>query len=151
LITGLDDLVGRLINKLKEKKLQDNTVILSIGDHGYYYGEKMLSGGQGKSFRHDNSVRTFCYIYDPRLPGNTRGRRNELTANIDVAPTICSLAGVSVPDQYQGTSMYELITKDIPWRKEILCERSSIESCQVNARTIFNLAEKTKRLNKGHL
>ena len=63
-------------------------------------------------------------IYDPRMPeSNRRTKINEMTANIDIAPTILSLAGVAVPEVVQGKDLYSLVNKKADsWRKDLLFE-----------------------------
>jgi arylsulfatase A-like enzyme len=41
-------------------------------------------------------------IRDPRLPASTRGHRSQMVLNIDIAPTIVTMAGLSVPTEMQG-------------------------------------------------
>jgi arylsulfatase A-like enzyme len=63
-------------------------------------------------------------IYDPRLPEKERGKTlKEMVLNVDVTPTILELAGVDIPESYQGeslTAFYNETPKD--WRSSIFCE-----------------------------
>ncbi|MCH8830387.1 MAG: sulfatase, partial [Planctomycetes bacterium] len=121
LIAGIDDVIGRIVKKLAERNLADNTVIIFTSDNGFYLGEHGLAG---KWFMHEESIRLPLVIYDPRLPKAQRGRKVlQMVLNLDIAPTIERLAGVSVPDGVQGKSLVPLMrgTKT-DWRKEFLYE-----------------------------
>ena len=103
LITGVDVVVGRIRDELDRLRLADNTVILFIGDNGFFLGEHGLAG---KWYGYEESIRVPLVVYDPRLPAACRGRTPaQIALNIDVAPTILSLAGVEVPSAMQGADL----------------------------------------------
>jgi arylsulfatase A-like enzyme len=58
---------------------------------------------------YEESIRVPLIIRDPRLPASTHGRRQQMVLNIDVAPTILSMAGVPVPAGMQGTDLQPLL------------------------------------------
>jgi len=117
LVTGIDRVVGSIVDQLKEQELFDNTVIIYTSDHGFFLGEYGLAG---KWLMYEESIRTPLLIYDPRLPQSARGKiRDEMVLNIDVAPTILAFAGVDIPEQTQGHSLVPLVEgKTVPWREE---------------------------------
>lgn len=121
LITGVDRAVGRIVRELKELSLDDNTAIVLIGDNGFYLGEHGLAG---KWFPHEESIRVPLLVYDPRLPASKRGRALEQMAlNVDVAPTILSMAGLPVPDGMQGRSLLGLLHGSAgQWREDFFYE-----------------------------
>ena len=85
LITGVDTVVGRIVEKLEEEGVLDNTVIFYHGDNGFYLGER---GFAGKWYAHEPSLRVPLVIYDPRLPKGQKGtRRDQFALSIDLAPT----------------------------------------------------------------
>lgn len=121
LITGVDDLIGRIQDKLKQKGFDRNTVIVFSSDNGFYLGEHGLAG---KWFMHEESIRLPLVIYDPRLPAKERGRaRSEIVLNIDVTPTLLEMADIDVPEGMQGESLLPLIENDeTEWRTEFFYE-----------------------------
>jgi len=121
LVTGVDTVLGLIREELKRLSLDGNTVIIFTSDNGFYLGEHGLAG---KWFGHEESIRVPLFIYDPRLPGDRRGRRLDgIALNIDIAPTILSLAGVPVPPGMQGRDLAPLVhgTAD-DWRTDFLFE-----------------------------
>jgi prolyl oligopeptidase len=121
LITGLDQVVGDLVARLKELDVLDNTVILFSSDNGFYLGDYGLAG---KWFMHEASIRVPMVVYDPRQPEEARGLRDSrMTLLTDLAPTIVELAGLEVPRQMQGRSLVPLLrNEDVPWRQDFLYE-----------------------------
>ena len=107
LITGVDDVVGQLVERLRERGLADNTAIVFTADNGMYLGEHGLAD---KWFMHEESIRVPLLVYDPRLPEKRRGEAVDAMAlNIDVAATILDLAGQPIPSQMQGRSLKPLM------------------------------------------
>lgn len=103
LITGVDEIVGQLVEQLKEQHLDNNTIIIFMSDNGFYLGEH---GMEGKWYGHEESIRVPMIIYDPRK-GNRYKRvvSDQIALNIDVAPTILGMAGLPVPTHMQGTDL----------------------------------------------
>ncbi len=121
LITGVDDVTGRIIERLKEKKLDRNTVTIFSSDNGFYLGERGLAG---KWYMHEESIRLPLFIYDPRQPPSRRGMKlDQMVLSVDIAPTIIELAGLPVPSVMQGTSLIPLLDgKSVPWRDDFFYE-----------------------------
>ena len=121
LISGVDDVVGRIVRRLRERNLADNTVIIYTSDHGFFLGEHGLAG---KWFMYEESIRIPLLIYDPRSPDALRGRRaGETVLSIDVAPTILALAGIEPPAAMQGESLVPLVRgQKPPWRDAFFYE-----------------------------
>jgi arylsulfatase A-like enzyme len=115
LVTGVDEVVGRIRLRLAELGLADNTVIIFTSDNGYYLGEHGLAD---KWFMHEESIRVPLVIYDPRRSREQHvPRSQEMALNIDVAPTILALAGVSAPQQMQGVNLTPLVEgQEVRWR-----------------------------------
>ncbi len=103
LITGVDDLVGDLSRLLKEQNLDQNTIIIFMGDNGMYLGEHGLAG---KWFAHEESIRVPLFIYDPRNVKKVE-KIESIALNIDIAPTILKLAGLKIPDAMQGLNLLD--------------------------------------------
>jgi arylsulfatase A-like enzyme len=121
LISGVDRVVGRIVEALREKGLLENTVILYSGDNGFYLGER---GFAGKWFPHEVSIRVPLVVYDPRLSPPGRGtRRDQVVLSIDLAPTMLQMAGVEIPARMQGRSLVPLLKGEKPeWRTEFFYE-----------------------------
>lgn len=131
LITGVDRAVGQVIKELKDQGELDNTLIVFIGDNGYFHGERKLAD---KWYPYEHSLRVPLIVVDPRLqkPGQTR---EETALNIDIAPTLIAAAGLAVPDEMQGRDLAPvyLNEKKSPaeaeaWRPVFLHEHPTISN-----------------------
>lgn len=126
LIAGVDAAVGRILAELERLGQADNTVILFASDNGYYYGEHGLNT---KFYLHEESIRVPLIVMDPRLPQRAGATVDALCANLDIAPTLLALAGVSAPEVMQGHSLSPLQRGEQPaqWREAIFCENLAKE------------------------
>ena len=122
MISGIDNVMGRVLDALKELELDSNTIVIFAGDNGYYKGAR---GFAGKWSHYEESLRVPLIIFDPRAAQNLRGTIKDLMAlNIDIAATILSYAGVEIPEQYQGSSLLPFMKGKSPedWRDDFFCE-----------------------------
>ena len=122
LITGVDISVGKILDALRHHGFDRNTVVIFVSDNGYYLGEHGLAG---KWFMHEPSIRLPLIIYDPRLPEERHGAtQDEMVLNIDIAPTILSVARIAPPTSMQGRNLMPLVrgTPVARWRSEFLYE-----------------------------
>lgn len=84
----LDDNVNVLLQKLKEKGVLDNTVIVYVNDHGVE---------SGKTTVYEGGMKTVTFIWGPKF--FQKGTRNSsLTSTVDLGSTIISLAGGNIAD-----------------------------------------------------
>ena len=106
-MTGIDRWVGHLRDKLKTLDLDQNTIIMYTSDHGLFMGEHGLGG---KALCYEITTHVPLIVYDPRLPGRLRGKKSDaLVQSIDIAPTMLNMAGIPVPDAFQGKDLSPLI------------------------------------------
>jgi arylsulfatase A-like enzyme len=116
LITGVDDVVGNMMKQLEESGIAKNTIIIIMGDNGMFLGEH---GMEGKWYGYEESIRVPLIIYDPQLPDKIKQYdAQQMALNIDIAPTILSMAGVAAPKQMQGVDLISMIENKIPDRKD---------------------------------
>ncbi|MDP6636326.1 MAG: sulfatase [Phycisphaerae bacterium] len=122
MISGVDRVIGRVVEELKEQGLDKNTVIIYTGDNGYYMGQR---GFAGKWSHYEESLRVPLVIYDPRPKSSKRGKVDDAVAlNIDLTATMLNLAGVATPKHYGGRSLVPLLKDKAPadWRTDFFCE-----------------------------
>jgi arylsulfatase A-like enzyme len=121
LLTGVDEAVGKIVKKLETLGLADNTVIIYTSDHGFSLGEHGL---MGKWYGFESAIRVPLIIYDPRH-SEWHGLENaSIALNIDIAPTILSLAGISAPSRMQGVNLLDLVNGKIPERTSFFYEHT---------------------------
>ncbi|MEX2274386.1 MAG: sulfatase [Actinomycetota bacterium] len=98
-LLGLDDALRTIDEALDARGALQDTVVLFMTDNGYALGEHRWST---KSCPYDACTRTPLFLRIPAMPARVDER---LAANIDVAPTLASLAGVQVPEGVEGRSL----------------------------------------------
>ncbi len=113
-LAGMDEDVGHLLDTLDELHLSANTVVIFMSDNGYYLGERHLLD---KRTAYEESLRIPLIIRTPYLAGKGR-LEDSVVLNIDLAPTILELAGVTLPESIQGRSLRRFLEDQKPdkWR-----------------------------------
>lgn len=128
LITGVDEVVGKLRVKLKSLGIDDQTVIIFMGDNGFMLGNHGL---EGKWFGYEESVRVPLIIFDPNKPANASNEVDEIALNIDIAPTILGYAQVSVPASMQGIDLRKTALAGRPTREDLFYEHTFMGSPRI--------------------
>jgi arylsulfatase A-like enzyme len=112
LINGFDGTImywdhhfGQLLATLEQLGIAEDTAIIVSADHGESFGENGSYAEHGLA--NEPTHRLPLVVYWPgvtdALPESAR-RCDALLYNIDLAPTLCDLLGVPVPDGWQGSS-----------------------------------------------
>ncbi|MGB1369908.1 MAG: sulfatase family protein [Flavobacteriaceae bacterium] len=107
-VAGVDKAVGQMLDYLKDSGLAENTIVIYTSDQGFYLGEH---GWFDKRWMYEESFRMpFMISYPKRIkPGTVN---SNLLLNIDFAPTMLELAGISIPEDMQGTSFVSQLDMD---------------------------------------
>jgi len=124
-VMSLDRSVGKIMQSLKDLKLDENTVVIFLSDHGYQWGEHGLGG---KWLLYEESIRTPIMIRGPGIADILPGTKiDDLALNIDIAPTILDIAGIPIPSEMDGKSLYPLFSgQHAPFRKDFFMEHVGI-------------------------
>jgi arylsulfatase A-like enzyme len=119
-MASVDEGVGMLLDALQKSGKLDNTVIVFLGDNGYFFGEHGL--GAERRFAYEEGIRTAFFVRYPKLirPGT---RFKEMVIALDIAPTMIHLAGGKPGPHVQGRSLVPLIKGTAKkWRESFLVE-----------------------------
>lgn len=126
LLTELDEVVGRIVTELKKQGVYENTMIVFMGDNGYFHSDHQLAD---KWYPYEESIKVPLIIYDPRIPVKLRGTENkEYALNIDIAPTLVSAVGIAPTDSMQGKDLSKLYLakSNNKWRQDFYYEHPII-------------------------
>ncbi len=116
MIGGVDNELGKIRTLLKAKGIENNTIIIWMGDNGYFLGERQMAG---KWLMYDNSVRVPLIIFDPRV--NQHFDVGDMVANVDIAATILDFAGINSKLKTHGNSLVPYVrTGKSPFKREEL-------------------------------
>jgi len=131
MIENIDDNLGRLLARLKELGLEENTLVLFLTDNGTAAGADAKGGGftagmRGiKGSQYDGGHRVPCFF---RWPGHLASGRDvsRVTAHIDLLPTLIDLCGLRTPGgvAFDGTSLRPLLTGNDDWAERTLIVHS---------------------------
>ena len=111
-ISYMDAQVGILLNTLESLGTIDNTIVVLWGDHGWHLGDHDL---WHKHTNFEEATRAPLIIAGHRIKA---GKTSSLTEFVDVFPTICDLAGVSIPKNLDGKSLKPLMLNNKTKGKE---------------------------------
>lgn len=103
-INRLDENVGRLVEKLKEKGIYENTVIIYTSDHGSHFKTRNM---EYKRSCHDSATHTPLIISGGAFKGGRKAE--ELVSLIDLPPTLLDIAGIEIPKSFSGKSIVPML------------------------------------------
>ncbi len=109
---NIDDNVGRILDKLEELSLREETIVVFLTDNGPN-GHRFNGEMRGiKGSVHEGGVRVPCFI---QWPGRLAGGQLHLErmAHIDLLPTLSDLCGISLPEtlSLDGMSLAGMFTE----------------------------------------
>ncbi|WP_106766651.1 sulfatase [Paenibacillus faecalis] len=120
MISFMDKYVGRILDKLDELGLSENTIVVYTTDHGHFFGQHGL---QYKGAFHYEDLLRLPYIV--RYPGKVPAVQTEsaLQSLVDLAPTFLSFAGVKAPRTMTGVDQSRVWQgEQSAARNHIICE-----------------------------
>ncbi len=121
-----DSHVGRLLAKIDELGLRENTAVVIWSDHGFHLGDQAR---WAKWTQFEADMRSPLII---RLPGKSAPSlgTDALVESVDIYPTIAAIAGLSAPPHLEGTSLLPLIHGEVDRVKDYA--RSQVAGLQAN-------------------
>lgn len=118
-LLAVDESVGAVLDYLKQEGLDQNTLVIYMGDNGFAFGEHGLID---KRQFYEESARVPLLAYCPAL---FKGGQDipRLVQNIDIAPTVLAAAGLRPPASWPGRSLLPLLQNPaVAWRDKIFYE-----------------------------
>ncbi len=130
-LLAVDEAVGAVVDALDATGQSDNTVIVYTSDNGICWLEHRLNG---KPCEFEECLRVPLIIRYPRMITTQRAEAG-IALNIDLAPTLAALAGVTPPTPVNGRSLVPLLQNQPDgWRTDFLFE-------QWDFNTVYNNTE----------
>jgi arylsulfatase A len=104
MINYMDKKVGAIINKVKEAGIEDNTVIIYVGDNGtparisqYTNDDSLIKGGKGLTTESGTHVPMIIYWPQTIVAGSIN---NDLIGFTDFLTTLADVANIPLPTNY---------------------------------------------------
>jgi arylsulfatase A-like enzyme len=130
-VSLVDAWVGKLLARIDELGLRDDTAVIFTTDHGFYHGEHGLMGKSLLTEEYSASVPLYEEVaHIPlmvRVPGQAAGKRQAFAQPPDLMPTILELAGIPIPETVQGQSLVPILRG----------ERDSTRPIAITSRTLI--------------
>ena len=104
-VSYVDAQVGRLLETLEQLGLQDNTIVVLWGDHGFALGEEDR-WCKGTNFELDTRVPLLVRVPDMAERGVAT---HSLVEAVDIYPTLAALAGLTPPADLDGRSLVPML------------------------------------------
>jgi arylsulfatase A-like enzyme len=115
-LTLLDEQIGALQNRIIQRGVLENTVVVFTGLHGQLLGRHGLWGAGYASNPpnfYDETVRTPLLMSWPgHIP--TQSLRPEMVSSVDVVPTLCEIAGATAPARNLSGRSFRLLALNRP-------------------------------------
>ncbi len=102
-ISSMDYDIGRLLDGIKLLNLAENTIIVFSSDQGIAIGDHGLMGKQNI---YEGSMKVPLIF---KGPGIKEGHSDALVYLHDLFPTFCDYAGIEIPEDLDGKSVYPII------------------------------------------
>jgi arylsulfatase A-like enzyme len=113
-----DETCGELLDRLDEKGVADNTLVVYVSDNGWI--QKTSGGYAARSKRspYEGGTRTPIMF---RWPGKIKpADRPELCTSIDIVPTMLAAAGVNIPKRLPGLNLLSNLQQAAPIERDTI-------------------------------
>ncbi|PWH84466.1 iduronate sulfatase [Algibacter marinivivus] len=108
-VSYVDAQIGLVLDELKRLELEDDTIVVLWGDHGWNLGDHKL---WSKHSTFETALKTPLII---KVPGKTKGQKtNAITEYVDIYPSLVELAGFDAPKNLEGQSFMPILNGEIP-------------------------------------
>ena len=104
-LLSVDDILDAVVARLEAQGVLDKTFIFYSSDHGYKQGQWRV--GTSKQHPYETDIRVPFLVRGPGVQANTT--HDDIVGNVDLTPTLLSLAGVTPPAFMDGHSILPLL------------------------------------------
>lgn len=120
-ISYVDAQIGRVLDAMENLGLEEETIVVLWGDHGWQLGE------HGLWCKHSNFSTSLKIPLIIKVPGKSTNVKHEaLVETVDIFPTLCELAGINPPFHLQGNSFANILENQNAEGKTVLFGRSNL-------------------------
>lgn len=118
LLTMCDQSLGKVLDKMDEYQMWEDTLLIVNTDHGFFVGEHDYWGKGMNVYVREEVSHTPLFIYDP--VSKQTGKNESLVQTIDIAPTILDYCGIAKTKDMQGISLLDTIRHGTPVHDAII-------------------------------
>lgn len=120
MISLMDKYIGRILDKLDQLNLTNDTVVVFTTDHGHFFGQHGLQAKGG--FMYEDLIRLpFVVRWPGRVPAGHVS--DAIQSLVDLAPTFLSLTGIPIPHSMTGVNQSKVwLGEQSEARDHAICE-----------------------------
>lgn len=120
MVSMLDKYIGKILDKVEELGIADNTLIVFTSDHGHFYGQHGLQFKGG--FHYEDLIKVpFIVRYPGKVPAGKQS--DAMQSLVDLAPTFLDFTDIPIPHAMTGLSQKNVwLDKEKQARDHIICE-----------------------------
>ncbi len=112
MLISMDRGIGKIVQKLKDLGLEDNTIIIFLSDNGGPTKELTssnlpLRGGKGQMYEGGLRV-PFMMQWNGKIPAGTV--YDKAVISLDILPSVATIAGAAIPQDIDGVDLMPYIT-----------------------------------------
>lgn len=119
-----DEILGQLFDALRQLGVFEDTIVVLFSDHGEEFGEHGQWGRHSHTL-YNELLRTPLIFSGPGVPATNI---QAPVGNVDIAPTLLELAGVSIPDTFMGSSLLPLWAGEERERRKVFAEKFDLRT-----------------------
>ncbi|WP_028612197.1 sulfatase family protein [Paenibacillus harenae] len=135
MISMMDKYIGRILDKLDELGLADNTIVVFTSDHGHFFGQHGLQAKGG--FHYEDLIRIpFIVRYPGHVPAGVQS--GAIQSLVDLAPTLLSYRGIPVPHGMTGVNQREVWEGTKPQARDHAIVEFRHEPTTIHQKTYVN-------------
>ncbi|MYD09759.1 MAG: sulfatase-like hydrolase/transferase [Chloroflexi bacterium] len=125
--TYIDDLFGRVLDRIEALGQMDDTLVIFCSDHGDYCGEHGLFAKGIPCF--NGAYHVPLVMRHPRLAPTAGARVDAFASLADIAPTLLDAAGVETERRFAGASLLPLMQGQAPdnWRDAVFTQCNGVQ------------------------
>lgn len=133
LITGMDESIGKILAILDQKRIWRDTYVIYTSDNGFVLGEH---GMFRKTYMWEESIRVPLLIKPAKDDGISSQIIPGISLNVDIAPTLLSIAGIMPPPAMQGSNLLDLMRgENASWRNGFFYESPRLIATALKKKT----------------
>jgi N-acetylglucosamine-6-sulfatase len=120
-LLAVDEAIEAILDQLDALAIADHTLVVFTSDNGYMWLEHWLTG---KNYAYEESIRVPLLARYPMLISAPKVD-SHIVLNLDLASTFLDVAGIAVPERFEGSSLVPLLSaagEDIDWRSDFVGE-----------------------------
>lgn len=107
-ISYIDTQIGKLLHELKRLELDENTIIVIWGDHGWHLGDQRV---WGKHTLFENALKSTLIIKTHKAEHRNK-KIDAIVESVDLYPTLLALSDIPLNHKVDGESLVPLMTTD---------------------------------------